>query len=218
MTLPTTIPPTTMAAVALRRPLWAAMGIHATRTLASSSRVASSAAPHTYSHEHTPLSRPHKLALTLGSALASFYNPARGDMIALLGELSGEPMLPKLREMMSSSHEGRSLLLQKPVINTTSVDMDYLESLDEATFGKQYWRWLRWCNVGPDTRAKVCISRSCQSQHYYSCCLLLLCPGPIHRRSRDGLRHATISRVPRLFPPHVLDASVTSGRDCRQDL
>lgn len=76
-------------------------------------------------------------------------------MIALLGELSGEPMLPKLRDMMHSSHEGRSLLIDQPIINTKSVDMTYLEGLPENTFGKQYWRWLKWCNVGPDTRAKV---------------------------------------------------------------
>jgi len=76
-------------------------------------------------------------------------------MIALLSELSGEPMLPKLRDMISGSQEGRELLIERPAINTKSVDMNYLESLPESTFGKQYWRWLKWCNVGPDTRAKV---------------------------------------------------------------
>jgi ubiquinone biosynthesis protein Coq4 len=111
-----------------------------------------------HNHEHTPLSRTHKLALTFGSALASFYNPARGDMIALLSELSGEPMLPKLRDMMALSQEGRALLLERPIINTKSVDMNYLEGLPESTFGKQYWNWLKWCNVGPDTRAKVSLS------------------------------------------------------------
>lgn len=110
-----------------------------------------------HEHEHVPLSRTHKLALTLGSLFASFYNPARGDMIALLSELSGEPLLPKLRDMMHCSAEGRALLMERPTINTQSVNMDYLGSLDECTFGKQYWRWLKWCNVGPDTRAKVSV-------------------------------------------------------------
>lgn len=109
-----------------------------------------------HEHEHIPLSKSHKLALTIGSALASLYNPARGDMIALLSELSGEPLLPKLRDMMLKSDEGRALLMQKPAINTSSVDMKYLENLEEHTLGKQYWNWLKWCNVGPDTRAKVC--------------------------------------------------------------
>lgn len=120
--------------------------------------------PQTHTHEHIPLSRPHKLALTLGSALASLYNPARGDMIALLSELSGEPLLSKLREDMLQSEEGRMLLFERPAINTSSVDMDYLHTLPESTFGKQYWHWLKWCNVGPDTRAKVrqrvCVARS----------------------------------------------------------
>jgi ubiquinone biosynthesis protein COQ4 len=136
----------------LRPPLGAALR-RSVRPLSTSARALAS--PQYFNHEHVPLSRPHKLALTLGSAMASFYNPARGDMIALLGELSGEAMLPRLREMMSSSHEGRSLLMERPVINTKSVDMNYLEQLDETTFGKHYWRWLKWCRVGPDTRAKV---------------------------------------------------------------
>ncbi|PWN37299.1 coenzyme Q biosynthesis Coq4 [Meira miltonrushii] len=112
-------------------------------------------ASHVHKHEYVPLSRPHKFALTLGSLFASLINPARGDMIALLSELSGEPLLPKLREMMLSSPEGRSLMMQRPAINTQSVEMKYLEQLPENTFGKQYWNWLKWCNVGPDTRAKV---------------------------------------------------------------
>ena len=110
---------------------------------------------HVHKHEYVPLSRSHKFALTLGSLFASLFNPARGDMIALLSELSGEPLLPKLREMMLRSTEGRSLMMQRPAINTQSVDMSYLESLPENTFGKQYFNWLKWCNVGPDTRAKV---------------------------------------------------------------
>jgi hypothetical protein len=127
--------------------------IQARRNLFTSG--ASLTGKHVHSHEHIPLSRPHKLALTVGSALASLANPARGDMIALLSELSGEPMLPRLRDMITSSEEGRLLLMERPVINTKSIDMKYLESLPETTFGKQYWNWLRWCNVGPDTRAKV---------------------------------------------------------------
>lgn len=125
-------------------------GLRGLTTSASSSVV-----HHIHRHEHIPLSRPHKLALTVGSALASLYNPARGDMIALLSELSGEPMLPRLRDMINSSHEGRTLMMERPAINTKSVDMAYLEGLPESSFGHHYWRWLRWCNVGPDTRAKV---------------------------------------------------------------
>lgn len=110
---------------------------------------------HVHQHEYVPLSRPHKFALTVGSLFASLFNPARGDMIALLSELSGEPLLPKLREMMLKMPEGRTIMMQRLAINTQSVDMKYLEGLPENTFGKQYFNWLKWCNVGPDTRAKV---------------------------------------------------------------
>lgn len=127
----------------------------ATKKIVAATPPASNPPQHVHTHAYTPLSRPHKAALTIGALLASFYNPARGDMIALLSELSGEPMLPRLREQMLESAEGRRLLLERPAINTASVDMAYLRSLEENTFGKQYVRWLDWCHVGPDTRAKV---------------------------------------------------------------
>jgi ubiquinone biosynthesis protein COQ4 len=125
--------------------------LHHSAVRASSSGSSSQVHDHVY----TPLSKVHKLALGFGSLLASFYNPARGDMIALLSELSGERRLPRLREMMLESEEGRALLMERPALNSQSIDMQYIGSLPEGTFGKQYWKWLKWCNVGPDTRGKV---------------------------------------------------------------
>ncbi|PWN40132.1 ubiquinone biosynthesis protein coq4, mitochondrial, partial [Ceraceosorus guamensis] len=103
-----------------------------------------------------PLSSPHKFFLGLGSAAASLLDPSRGDQIALLSELSSEPFhLARMRDQMLASEEGRRILLDRPQINTKTVDMAYLRSLPEGTFGNEYTRWLDWCGVGPDTRAEV---------------------------------------------------------------
>lgn len=102
-----------------------------------------------------PLSALHKALLGLGSAAASLHNPARGDMIALLSELSSEPLLQRLRHDMLASPEGRQLLLERPEINTKTVDMDRLRAMEERSFGRAYTQWMEWCRVGPDTRAPV---------------------------------------------------------------
>ena len=85
----------------------------------------------------------------------SFFNPSRGDMIALLSETSGERFLPGLLEKVMKSEEGRRVLWERRRITTKSVDMAYLEGLQRGTFGRAYVDWLEWCRVGPDTRAQV---------------------------------------------------------------
>lgn len=110
--------------------------------------------PKTYS-THLPLYSWQKSLLTFGSSLAALVNPARGDMIATLSEVSGETHLPRLRDEMLEHDEGRRLLVDRPSINTRTVDMSYLETLQPGTLGNEYTKWLEWCRVGPDTRAKV---------------------------------------------------------------
>ncbi|KDN41065.1 Coq4-domain-containing protein [Tilletiaria anomala UBC 951] len=104
---------------------------------------------------HIHLSPVQRAFMAVGSALASFHKPARADMIAVLSEVSGQAFLPKLRDQMLQSDEGRRLLIQRPAINSETVDMNYLRSLKEGTFGKAYVDWLDWCAVSPDTREPV---------------------------------------------------------------
>ncbi|KAE8262412.1 hypothetical protein A4X03_0g2473 [Tilletia caries] len=122
------------------------------RTLAraASTRSASTAALLT-----RPLSPFQKVFLTIGSALASLHNPARADMIATLSETSGEPFLPRLRDQMLASAEGRGLLFDQPTISSATVSMHHLRSLREGSLGRAYVDWLEWCGVTPDTRAPV---------------------------------------------------------------
>lgn len=76
-------------------------------------------------------------------------------MIATLTETSSGPFLEKLYQQMKSTPSGRRLLIEQPTINSETVDMEYLRSLPENTFGKNYVKWLDWNGVTPDTRAKV---------------------------------------------------------------
>lgn len=78
------------------------------------------------------------------------------DLVAALGETTAGPSLPRLRDVMLESAEGRQILRDRPRINTTTVDLKQLAQLPEGTFGRSYVTWLERCGVTPDTRAPVC--------------------------------------------------------------
>lgn len=84
-------------------------------------------------------------------------------MVATLGETTAGPWLHKLRVQMLAVPDGRILLQERPRITTKTVDLPYLQSLPEGTFGRAYADWLAWCKVTPDTRDPVSL-------------LLIICP------------------------------------------
>ncbi|KIY51762.1 putative COQ4 protein, responsible for restoring ubiquinone biosynthesis [Fistulina hepatica ATCC 64428] len=104
---------------------------------------------------HIPLSWWENAVLAVGSACVSLGNPRRGDMVAVCGETTAGPILPRLRDHMLASPEGRQILKDRPRINTHTVDMAQLAKLPEGTFGRMYVDWLERCGVTPDTREPV---------------------------------------------------------------
>ncbi|KAI1796885.1 ubiquinone biosynthesis protein COQ4 mitochondrial [Ganoderma leucocontextum] len=104
---------------------------------------------------HVPLNWFEHGFLTLGSAFMALANPRRGDMVAALGDLTSGPVLPRLRDRMLESAEGRRILKDRPRVNSETVDMNTLALLPEGTFGNAYVTWLERCGVTPDTREPV---------------------------------------------------------------
>lgn len=76
-------------------------------------------------------------------------------MIAALGETTAGPSLPRLRDVMLESAEGRKILKERPRVNSATIDMDELAQYPEGTFGRAYVTWLERCGVTPDTREPV---------------------------------------------------------------
>ena len=86
-------------------------------------------------------------------------------MVAALGETTAGPALPRLRDRMLESAEGRQILKERPRVNSSTIDMHALSMLPEGTFGRAYITWLDRCGVTPDTREPVsdnfgCVLRS----------------------------------------------------------
>ncbi|KAI0052321.1 Coq4-domain-containing protein [Auriscalpium vulgare] len=104
---------------------------------------------------HVPLNWFENAFLAAGSAFMALADPRRGDMVAALGETTAGPALPRLRERMLESAEGRRILRDRPRVNSSTVDMDKLAQLPEGSFGHTYVTWLERCGVTPDTREPV---------------------------------------------------------------
>ncbi|KIL59144.1 hypothetical protein M378DRAFT_85474 [Amanita muscaria Koide BX008] len=104
---------------------------------------------------HIPLNSFENAFLAVGSAVMSLADPKRGDMIAALAETTAGPSLPRLRDRMLKSSEGRRILRERPRINSSTIDMDKLAQYPEGTFGRSYITWLERCGVTPDTREPV---------------------------------------------------------------
>lgn len=125
---------------------------------------------------HIPLNWFENAFLAVGSGVVSLLNPRRGgtceshstfsflflifsllDMVAALGETTAGQSLPRWRDAMLADADGRQVLRDRPRVNTDTIDMAYLASLPENTFGYTYFRWLERCGVTPDSRDPVYI-------------------------------------------------------------
>ena len=87
--------------------------------------------------------------------LMAISDPSRGDMVATFGETTGHLALKTMREKMASDPVGRRILAEKPRIRSSSVDVDYLASLPENTFGHAYAKFLAERGFSPDERPEV---------------------------------------------------------------
>ncbi|KAH9500765.1 hypothetical protein Btru_076406 [Bulinus truncatus] len=96
-----------------------------------------------------------KSLLAFGSGIACLLNPARDDMLCALGETTGPPALKYIHQKMMSDPVGKQILEDKPLINTKTINIEYLGSLPHGTFGKEYWKFLKLNGFSPDARRPV---------------------------------------------------------------
>ncbi|XP_067868926.1 ubiquinone biosynthesis protein COQ4 homolog, mitochondrial isoform X2 [Heterodontus francisci] len=119
---------------------------------------AESAAPHTDSSRyrtHIPTRPLQKLLLAAGSALMALSNPYRHDMVAVLGETTGQLAIQKMRDRMQNHPEGHQILQERPRISISTLDLASLRELPDGTFGREYVRFLDVNRVTPDSRMPV---------------------------------------------------------------
>lgn len=96
-----------------------------------------------------------RMLLSWGSAAISLLNPHRGDMIACLGEVTGENSMKYMRSKMLETPEGMEILKEMPRINSTTVSFERLSELPENTVGRVYADFMRDNNITADSRLPV---------------------------------------------------------------
>nr|CAH0099411.1 unnamed protein product [Daphnia galeata] len=104
---------------------------------------------------HIPINLLQRAVLSVGSSIVSLTDPARGDMIAVNGESSGHSALVRMQRKMLESEEGQQILMERPKINSSTVDIEKLKSYPDGTLGREYTKFLEVNNVSPDTRLPV---------------------------------------------------------------
>lgn len=92
---------------------------------------------------HIPLNYLQKFILAGGSSATAITNPRRGDMVAAMGEVTAIPtILKKIYTRMENDVEGKIILEKKPRVNESTVNREYLRSLPDGTFGREYERYI----------------------------------------------------------------------------
>ncbi|XP_046388017.1 ubiquinone biosynthesis protein COQ4 homolog 2, mitochondrial-like isoform X2 [Ischnura elegans] len=97
-----------------------------------------------------------KILLTGGSAYMSLlHTTKRPDMMAVLGEVTGNKARKKMYEEMLNDDEGLQILRDQPRINTSTTDFEALSRMPSGTLGKVYLDFLQSHKISPDKRPIV---------------------------------------------------------------
>eukprot|EP00639_Heterosigma_akashiwo_P027247 CAMPEP_0194701634 /NCGR_PEP_ID=MMETSP0295-20121207/26350_1 /TAXON_ID=39354 /ORGANISM="Heterosigma akashiwo, Strain CCMP2393" /LENGTH=162 /DNA_ID=CAMNT_0039595957 /DNA_START=232 /DNA_END=717 /DNA_ORIENTATION=- len=76
-------------------------------------------------------------------------------MVAVLSETTGEIALRNLRDVMKADPVGQQILLEKPILDETTVNLENLGSLPRGTFGHAYYTFMDGNGFSPEGRAPV---------------------------------------------------------------
>jgi ubiquinone biosynthesis protein COQ4 len=96
-----------------------------------------------------------KIIMSTGSGLVCLFDPSRDDMISTFGETTALNTLKQIHQKMLNDQEGSQILLEKPIINSKTVNLSYLDKLPDNTFGKAYMNLLKEYDITPDSRKPV---------------------------------------------------------------
>lgn len=105
-----------------------------------------------------PLSVFGRTVLAVGSAAVALSNPARADMVAAVGDLTGGPALRLLRRRVEATRDGRDMLdgLQPERFPSGgSSALVNMRKLPEGSLGREYARFMDTRGFTPESRPLV---------------------------------------------------------------
>jgi ubiquinone biosynthesis protein COQ4 len=100
----------------------------------------------------TPFQR---AGVAVGAAVVSFLDPARSDMVALLGEATGGPALAALRRQMAGTPDGAWLLTHRPRVRGAAFSVAALAAHPPGSLGAAYAAYVAAHGFSADARSEV---------------------------------------------------------------
>lgn len=91
---------------------------------------------------------PYELSFTQRAFLIPYYglgaifDPRRGDLVAGLGDATGEGQLRIIKKSLMETKAGRKLMLEKPLISEGSLNLLSTEFPDDS-LGKKYAEFMK---------------------------------------------------------------------------
>jgi Coenzyme Q (ubiquinone) biosynthesis protein Coq4 len=101
------------------------------------------------------LSMSQRVFVGTGAAILAMLDPHRGDLVATLGEVSGDAALRNMLQRMQNDETGRQILSDRPIVSSETVDLQKLAKLDRNTFGYAYAYFMLSRGYSPDERTEV---------------------------------------------------------------
>ena len=101
-----------------------------------------------------PLHGFQKILLGITASIGAFQDPRRGDLVAIVGETTGEKALGLIAQRMKDSESGRRVLEKKPRV-TDGDTLDALKDYPINTFGGAYYAFMAARGFHADDRPPV---------------------------------------------------------------
>ena len=74
--------------------------------------------------------------------IGAIADPRRGDLVAGLGDATGERQLLRIKTLLMESSAGRKLIREKPLITTESLKLSS-ETFPEGSLGQKYAEFMK---------------------------------------------------------------------------
>jgi len=96
-----------------------------------------------------------RLATAAAAAASALRNPLRADMVALLGDATGEATLRRMRQRMLEDAVGRRLLRERPRLRSVALAPAALRVLPDGSLGRAYLGFMEHYGFSADGRPAV---------------------------------------------------------------
>ena len=100
------------------------------------------------SSANRPYHVPYSLSLVQRAFLVPYFgigaiaDPRRGDLVAGLGDATGERQLQKIKALLMESSAGRKLMREKPLITNASLKLSS-ETFPDGSLGQKYADFMK---------------------------------------------------------------------------